>query len=137
MAEFSRTFMTPKESPPPVGYSHIAKVSNATLIYLAGQVPMDASGTLVGPGDFKAQAEQVFRNIRIALNAAGATPHDIIKLNYYVVASVDPSVRTAIRGIRDQYVNTASPPASTLVVVAGLAQPGWLIEIEAVAAIAG
>ena len=136
-AEFSRTFMTPKESPPPVGYSHIAKVSNATLIYLAGQVPMDVSGTLVGPGDFKAQAEQVFRNIRIALNAAGATPHDIIKLNYYVVASVDPSVRTAIRGIRDQYVNTASPPASTLVVVAGLAQPGWLIEIEAVAAIAG
>jgi enamine deaminase RidA (YjgF/YER057c/UK114 family) len=137
MAEFSRTFMTPKESPPPVGYSHIAKVSNATLIYLAGQVPMDASGTLVGPGDFKAQAEQVFRNVRTALNAAGATPHDIIKLNYYVVASVDPSVRTAIRGIRDQYVNTATPPASTLVVVAGLAQPGWLIEIEAVAAIAG
>lgn len=137
MAEFSRTILTPKESPPPVGYSHIAKVSNATLIYTAGQVPMDASGTLVGPGDFKAQAEQVFRNIRTALNAAGATPHDIIKLNYYVVASVDPSVRTAIRGIRDQYVNTASPPASTLVIVAGLAQPGWLIEIEAVAAIAG
>ena len=49
---FSRSFMTPKESPPPVGYSHIAKVSDATLIYLAGQVPMDASGTLVGPGDF-------------------------------------------------------------------------------------
>ena len=137
MAEFSRTFMTPKESPPPVGYSHIAKVSNATLIYLAGQVPMDASGTLVGPGDFRAQAEQVFRNIRTALNAAGATPHDIIKLNYYVVASVDPTERTAIRAVRDQVVNTASPPASTLVVVAGLAQPGWLIEIEAVAAIAG
>ena len=61
MAEFSRTFMTPTESPPPVGYSHIAKVSNATLIYLAGQVPMDAAGNLIGAGDFRAQAEQVFR----------------------------------------------------------------------------
>jgi len=135
MADFSRTFMTPKESPPPVGYSHIAKVSGATLIYLAGQVPMDASGNLVGT-DFAAQAEQVFNNIRIALAAAGATPHDIIKLNYYVVASVAPTERTAIRAIRDRYVNTAAPPASTLVIVAGLAQPGWLVEIEAVAAIA-
>ena len=137
MPNFSRSFMTPKESPPPVGYSHIAKVSNATLIYLAGQVPMDASGALVGAGDFKAQAEQVFRNIRTALAAAGATPHDIIKLNYYIVASVDATERTAIRAIRDQYVNTAAPPASTLVIVAGLAQPGWLVEIEAVAAIEG
>lgn len=137
MAEFSRTFMTPKESPPPVGYSHIVRVSNAALIYLAGQVPMDAAGNLIGAGDFRAQAEQVFRNIRTALNAAGATPHDIIKLNYYVVSSVDPAERTAIRAVRDQYVNTSAPPASTLVIVAGLAQPGWLVEIEAVAAVPG
>ena len=64
------------------------------------------------------------RYIRTALAAAGATPHDIIKLFYYVVPSVDPSLRTAIRGIRDQYVNTATPPASTLGGRRGLGSAG-------------
>ena len=119
----------------PVGYSHIAKVSKGTLIYLAGQVSSDASGKLVGEGNFEAQVEQVFGNLKLALEAAGATMADIVKMNIYLVAEVDQAEVPKLRAIRDRYVNVAKPPASTLVVVTRLARPGWLIEIEAIAAI--
>ena len=60
---------------------------------------------------------------------------DIVKLNIYLVAEVDQAEVPKLRAIRDRYVNVAKPPASTLVVVSRLARPGWLIEIEAVAAL--
>src|SRR6202022_3578243 len=105
-------------------------------VYLSGQVPSDASGNVVGEGDFEAQAEQVFRNLKIAIEAAGGTMADIVKLNIYLVAEVDQAEVPTLRAIRTRYVNVEAPPASTLVVVSRLAQPGWLIEIEAVAALA-
>jgi enamine deaminase RidA (YjgF/YER057c/UK114 family) len=67
--------------------------------------------------------------------ARGATMADIVKMNVYIVAEVDQAEVPRLRAIRDRHVNTASPPASTLVFVSRLARPGWLIEIEAVAAI--
>jgi len=132
----SKEFFSPATLPPPVGYSHIAKVNKGTLIYLAGQVSSDASGKLVGEGNFEAQAEQVFRNLKIAVEAAGGTMADIVKLNIYLVAEVDQAAVPKLRAVRDRYVNVEKPPASTLVVVSRLARPGWLIEIEAVAALA-
>jgi enamine deaminase RidA (YjgF/YER057c/UK114 family) len=135
MAKPSKEFSSPKTLIPPAGYSHIAKVNRGTIVYLAGQVASDASGKLVGEGNFEAQAEQVFRNLRIAVEAAGGTMADIVKLNIYLVAEVDQAEVPKLRAIRNRYVNTERPPASTLVVVSRLAQPGWLIEIEAVAAI--
>ena len=135
MAKPSKEFSSPKTLIPPAGYSHIAKVNRGTIVYLAGQVASDASGKLVGEGDFEAQAEQVFRNLRIAVEAAGGTMADIVKLNIYLVAEVDQAEVPKLRAIRNRYVNTERPPASTLVVVSRLAQPGWLIEIEAVAAL--
>jgi enamine deaminase RidA (YjgF/YER057c/UK114 family) len=131
----AKEFSSPATLPPPVGYSHIAKVTKGTLIYLAGQVSSDASGQLVGEGNLEAQAEQVFRNLKLALEAAGATMADIVKMNIYLVAELDQSEVPKLRAVRDRYVNVAKPPASTLVVVSRLARPGWLIEIEAVAAI--
>jgi len=131
----AKEFFSPATLPPPVGYSHIAKVNRGTLIYLAGQVSSDASGKLVGEGNFEAQAEQVFRNLKIAVEAAGGTMTDIVKLNVYLVAEVDQAEVPTLRAIRDRYVNVEKPPASTLVVVSRLARPGWLVEIEAVAAI--
>jgi enamine deaminase RidA (YjgF/YER057c/UK114 family) len=130
-----KEFFSPATLPPPVGYSHVAKVNKGTLIYLAGQVSSDASGKLVGEGNFEAQAEQVFRNIGIGLKTAGATMVDIVKLNVYIVAEVDQADVPKLRAIRDRHVSTATPPASTLVFVTRLARPGWLIEIEAIAAI--
>ena len=131
----SKEFLSPATLPPPVGYSHIAKVNNGTLIYLAGQVSSNAAGELVGEGNCEAQAEQVFRNLKLAVEAAGATMADIVKMNIYIVADVDQAEVPKLRAIRDRYVWT--PPASTLVFVSRLARPGWLIEIEAVAAIDG
>jgi enamine deaminase RidA (YjgF/YER057c/UK114 family) len=135
MAKPSKEFSSPKTLIPPAGYSHIAKVNRGTIVYLAGQVASDASGKLVGEGNFEAQAEQVFRNLKIAVEAAGGTMADIVKLNIYLVAEVDQAEVPKLRAIRNRYVNTERPPASTLVVVSRLAQPGWLIEIEAVAAL--
>ena len=133
----SKEFSSPASLPPPVGYSHIAKVNKGTIVYIAGQVSSDASGNLVGEGDFDAQVEQVFRNLKIAVEAAGGAMADIVKLNYFLVAEVEQAAVPRLRAIRDRYLNVARPPASTLVVVSRLARPGWLIEIEAVAAIDG
>ena len=77
----------------------------------------------------------MFGNLKLALEAAGATMADIVKMNIYLVAEVDQGEVPKLRAIRDRYVNVAKPPASTLVVVTRLARPGWLIEIEAIAAI--
>ena len=125
----------PRPGPPTNRHlRRVAKVSKGTLIYLAGQVSSDASGKLVGEGNFEAQAEQVFGNLKLALEAAGATMADIVKMNIYLVAEVDQAEVPKLRAIRDRFVNVAKPPASTLVVVTRLARPGWLIEIEAIAA---
>lgn len=108
-----------------------------TIVYVSGQVPIDASGKLIGEGDFEAQVEQVFRNLKLAVEAAGGTMADIVKLNYYVAPELDQASVPKLRPIRDRYLDVENPPASTFLVVARLSRPGWLIEIEAVAAIEG
>lgn len=94
---------------------------------------MDASGAMVGEGDLAAQTEQVFANLAIALEAAGATFADVVKLTTYVV-DYTPGARPLIAAVRSKYFPT-SPPASTLVGISALALPGWLIEVEAIAAL--
>jgi len=135
MSTSTKEFLNPKTLMAPAGYSHIAKASGGTTVYLAGQVAADASGKLIGEGNFEAQAEQVFKNLKAAVEAAGGAMTDVVKMNVYLVAEVDPSEVPKFRAIRDRYVNTAHPPASTLVVVSRLARPGWLIEIEAIAVV--
>jgi len=119
----------------PFGYSHVAEITSGKLIYTAGQVALDAAGNTVGPGDFRAQVEQVFANLGTALKAAGAGFGNIVKLNCYCVQSVDASQLAVFREIRDKHVNTANPPASTFIFISRLARPEWLIEVEAVAAV--
>ena len=137
MSKPSKEFINPKALLSPPGYSHVAKVNKGTMVYLAGQVACDASGRLVGEGNFEAQVEQVYANLKIALEAAGGTMADIVKLTTYILAEVDPANITRLRAVRDRHVNAAQPPASTLLYISRLAQAGWLIEIEAVAAIEG
>jgi enamine deaminase RidA (YjgF/YER057c/UK114 family) len=124
-------FSNPPALSKPAGYSHVAEaVGPGRLVYIAGQVPVDRDGNLVGEGDFRAQAVQVFENLKAALASAGAGFEHVVKFNNYLT---DVSNRPAFREVRDRYVNVAAPPASTLVGVTGLALPGWMIEIEAVA----
>ncbi|MEP7000009.1 MAG: RidA family protein, partial [bacterium] len=115
------------------GYSHVAEVpAGSTLLFIAGQVPIDSAGTLVGAGDFRRQAVQVFENLRRALAAGGATFDDVVKLNFYVL---DVSQVSVLRDVRDHYVNTSAPPASTLVEVRRLFRDDVSLEVEAVAAV--
>src|SRR5439155_25083298 len=106
----AKEIFSPATLPPPTGYSHIAKVSKGTLVYVAGQVSSDASGKLVGEGNFEAQAEQVFKNLELAVEAAGGTMADIVKMNVYLVAEVDQAEIPKFRAVRDRHINTAKPP---------------------------
>ena len=120
---------------PTAGYSQVAEIKSGRLVYIAGQVPFDKSGNLVGKDDVLAQAEQVFRNLKAAIEAAGGSFSDVVKLNYFCVEAVDPSLTPQILKVRDRFVNTKNPPASTFVVVKRLVRPEWLIEVEAVAVV--
>jgi reactive intermediate/imine deaminase len=125
-----RRFLSPDTLPRPFGYSHVVDAPASRIVYLSGQVPLDAAGNLVGEGDFAAQVRQVFENLTAALAAADAAWSDVVKLNYFVR---DIGEVAALRAIRDEYVNTEQPPASTLVEVSRLFRDDVLVEIEAVA----
>jgi len=111
------------------GYSHAAKAGG--LLFLAGQVAQDPDGNVVGRGDVEAQAVQIFDNLRAVLASAGATLNDVVKLTTY---TTNVAYRAKIAEVRGRYFTTYFPP-NTFVVVASLATPDYLLEIEAVAAV--
>jgi len=116
---------------PANGYTHVV-VGSGRLISISGQVAFDESGQLVGRDDPEAQARQVFENLRRCLAAAGATFTDVVKLTYFVT---DIASLNAVRRVRDTFVDTSRPPASSAVQVAGLILPELLLEVEALALI--
>jgi enamine deaminase RidA (YjgF/YER057c/UK114 family) len=83
-----------------------------------------------GPGDFRAQAFRAFENLKLALAAAGATFKDVVKINNYLTDMTHIGI---FREVRDEFVNTTAPPASTTVAISQLARPGALFEVEAIA----
>ena len=116
----------------PTGYTHVVEVSGAAkTVYISGQIAFDKDGKVVGPGDMKAQAEQVFKNLQAALDAAGAKFSDVVKMNTYIT---DMDQAPAVREVRARYFGDTTP-ASTLVQVVRLARPELLLEIEVVAAL--
>ena len=116
--------------PAPAGFSHVVTIPAGRLVWTSGQVGMTEDGR-VGDG-WEEQTRLAFQNIGRALAAAGAAFGDVVKLTFYVVG-VDEL--PTVRAVRDEFVNTAAPPTSSLVQVAGLYLPGLLIEVEAVAAL--
>jgi len=116
----------------PTGYTHIVEVAGPVrTIYISGQIALDKDGNLVGAGDMKAQAEQVFRNLDAALKAAGATFADVVKMNTYIT---DMDKAQPVREVRARYFGD-NTPASTLVQVVHLARPELMLEIEVIAAV--
>jgi reactive intermediate/imine deaminase len=130
--EAAVNFIKSHTLPPSVGYSQAATVKSGHLVYVAGQVAMDPSGKLVGPGDFRAQAEQTFENLKAALAASGASFDNVVKLNSYFV---DIKQAPVFREVRDKYVNPSQPPVSTAVEVRRLIREEWLLEVEAIAVV--
>lgn len=123
-------FTNPSTLATPPGYSQVVEITHGRTIFIAGQIALDQSGKVVGLHDFRAQTQQVFENLKAALAAVGTDFTYVVKLNMYVV---DISQLPILREVRDRYVNTINPPASTLVEVRRLAREEFLIEIEAVA----
>ena len=113
-------------------YSHGISVEGAKrMVFCAGQVAGDAEGNIVGEGDFDAQGEQVLSNLRDVLAEAGATFADVVKLTTYVVKKED--VQNARNLMGKHFKNY--PPPNTLCVLQGLANPSFLLEIEAIAVV--
>jgi len=116
----------------PAAYTQVVVAHGRRMVFLAGQVSIDADGKLVAPGDFAGQVKQVFANVATALRGAGATPADVTKITIYVV-NYKPELRLLLGEARSAVFGTSTLPASTLVGVQALAEPGFLIEIEAIA----
>lgn len=116
----------------PPNYSQAVKVTGAqTILYLAGQVAYDDKGGPAHRGDFVAQARAVFQNVKAQVEAGGGTIQNIVKINTYLT---DIRHRADLGPVREEIFGKKGP-ASTLVAVAALAHPDWLIEVEAVAVI--
>lgn len=127
-----RKIIQPAGWPPPAGYSHAIATRGGRLLVISGQVPLDATGALVGGTDFKAQARQAFANLGTVLAAAGLSYADVVKLTYFVVG-LDHDRLLALREARDAVLPHGDPPASSLLGVTALFRPDVMIEVEAIA----
>jgi enamine deaminase RidA (YjgF/YER057c/UK114 family) len=127
--------LNPDDLATPETYSHVVTTSPGRMVFVAGQVAEDADGNLVGPGDLGAQAHKAFENVGRALVAAGARPDHVARITIYV------------RGYRPQHIPVIEAgrqalfgdhrPADALVGVETLADPEWLIEVDAIAVVDG
>ena len=115
-------------------FSQAVSITDANkTVYIGGQNAVDTSGNIIGKDDIKVQAEQVLRNIETCLDTAGASLKDIIKWNVYVVHGQPP--QPAFEVFQPVLQERVHSPLITLLFVAGLAHPDFLLEIDAIAVI--
>ncbi len=122
-------FLNPDTLTKPAAYSQVVVTTPGRMVFISGQVGVGSDGKLVA-GDFRAQALQVFENLKAALEAVGARFEDVVKMNSYLIEIEHQAI---LRDVRRLYMNMAAPPASTSVRVVGFAREGVLLEVEAVA----
>lgn len=127
----TNTKINPPALPVPKGYTQVVATMATRTIYVAGQVAVDAIGNVVAPGDVVGQARRAFTNVKSAVEAAGATVEDIVKVTWYVVG-YRPELLPHLAAARADVFGDHAP-ASTLIGVAALASPDYLVEVEAVA----
>ncbi len=116
------------------GFSHATKTQGETVIHCAGQLAWDENGEMVGKNDLAKQTKQVFNNLHTVLQAAGATPADVVRMRTYIV-NLEPSHLAVVGQAIGDFYGEVVPPANTLVGVQSLAMPDLLIEIEVTAII--
>ncbi len=137
MTPDQRTTFNPSGAPQPIGaYSMAAQAKAGSLLFIAGQVPVDDAGKLAGAGDVAAQTCQVFQNIGQVLEGAGASFSDVVEFTTYLVGR--DSVQSFIQARTElfpQIFPNADYPTNTLLVVAGLVREEFLVEIKAVASL--
>jgi enamine deaminase RidA (YjgF/YER057c/UK114 family) len=127
-------FLNPSTMPAPRGYTHVVETTSpGRTIYLSGQLGMTPDGKFAGAaGDFRAQATQCFENLKAALAAVGAGFEHVAKFTCYFV---DMAHLPLYFEVRDRFVDTNAPPASTAVQIVRLARDGAVFEIEAIAVV--
>jgi enamine deaminase RidA (YjgF/YER057c/UK114 family) len=126
----SQQYICPEALSRPRGYSQVVKVGNT--VYIAGQISIGTDGNVVGKGDPESQVRQIWRNIEAAVKAAGGTLQNVVKTTTYVT---NIQYAAAVRKVRDELFQSSNPPTSTLLVVAGLASPDYMVEIESIAVV--
>ena len=125
--------INPDELPTPESYTQVISAAGSRFVFVAGQVAEDAEGKLVAPGDLAAQARQAFANVGLALAAAGARPEQVARITIYVVdhrPEYLPDISAARIAVFGDH-----RPADTLLGVETLAEPGYLIEVDAIAVV--
>ena len=130
-------FQNPDTLGKPLGqYSHMARVKASEYLFIAGQVAVDKAGNVIGADDFDAQCVQTFANIEAALKSAGAGFGNIVEFTTYLVHSQDIAkfMTFRLREFPKMFPGGAYPP-NTLLIVDRLVQEGFLIEVQAVAAL--
>jgi enamine deaminase RidA (YjgF/YER057c/UK114 family) len=117
-------------------YTHIAHAKTQNVVFIAGQVPMNAAGATVGKGDFEAQCAQVYANIHTALRAVGADWQNVVQFASYLTRAEDAAAFRAYRGreFPKMFPGSAYPP-NTLLIISRLADPDYLLEVQTVAAL--
>ena len=126
--------INPDDLPRNAAFTNVVVVSGAVkTVYIGGQDAVDASGAVVGWGDLAAQTEQILANVQAALAAAGAALEHVVKWNLYLVHGHAPEPGFAV--FQRIWGDRPNPPAITLVFVAGLAHPDFLLEIDAIAVV--
>lgn len=134
MKEGKIAYINPENMMTPRGFSQVVTISgNHKTIYIGGQDAVDENGNTVGKGSLKLQTEQVLTNIEKALAAAGAGLENVVKWSVYIVQGQDP--QEGFQVFQTKWGTRQNPPTLTVLVVAGLANPDWLIEMDAIAVI--
>jgi len=117
-----------------LGFTHVVKSAPGTTIHVSGQTAWTAERKLAGGSDLALQAKQAFENLRIALEAGGAGPRDVVFVRLYIV-DYKPEYASVISPLMEAFFDGGPPPASTWVGVSALAVPGFRIEVEATAVV--
>jgi enamine deaminase RidA (YjgF/YER057c/UK114 family) len=119
----------------PPGYTHLATVTDARLVFIAGQVPLDEHGELVGAGDAIAQAHRCLQNLAACLAEAGARPEDVVRTTVYVVSAERGTLGQVWRALLDSELSAVVRTPATVLGVAHLGYEGQLVEIECTVAV--
>ncbi|MEN6303429.1 MAG: RidA family protein [Armatimonadia bacterium] len=124
-----KTIQSPDVPAPKTAYSQAMLAQGSKLLFISGQVPVDKDGKLVGEGDFRAQAHQIFRNLQANLVAAGASWNNVAKLTVLLTNMENFPI---FNEVRQEYLQPDFPTATAAAITA-LVNPSWMIEIEAIA----
>ncbi len=120
---------------PPGTYTHIARAKTQEVVFIAGQVPSDTSGTTVGKGDFEKQCAQVYANIHAALKSVGGDWANVVQFTSFLVREQDAAAFRAWRGREFPKMFPGGAPPNTLLIISRLADPDYLLEVQTIAAL--